>query len=252
VLWGAFVNSGQTCASVEKLYVPRSKLKDYRLKLKEKLESLDESNFGYMTNLMQKEKVEAQLKEALGSGGSILSELNRSSGSEKFRLNPVILDNVDKNSKIMKDETFGPVLPIIAYDDLENTLSEINDSPYGLTASVWTGDFKKGEEIAEKLDVGVVTINDHLITPGFPEAPWVGSKESGMGFSNSLESVLGYCRPKFVYHDRGLLPVKFWLYPLSENKRSIAMNYIRARFSRNIFQKLWNYIKVVPRFLFKF
>ena len=125
---------------------------------------------------------------------------------------PTVLVDVDHTMTVMREETFGPVLPILAVDSLDEAIRLANDSPYGLTASGWTRSEETARRLQRELVAGVVTINDHVSSFGEPTAPWGGVKWSGIGRIHGLLGLREMVHPKYVSLDRGRGP-ELWWYP---------------------------------------
>jgi acyl-CoA reductase-like NAD-dependent aldehyde dehydrogenase len=251
VMWAAFANCGQTCASVELVYVPRDMGTLLVDKLRVLIEKLPEGSVGTMNAAFQKDRVQAQLDEAYAQGAQMIAESPQGDTEHPFRLNPVLLVDVSKNCELYREETFGPVLPVFGYSDLEEVIEEVNGSPYGLTTSIWTKDRSRGEQLARRIDSGAVTINEHMITPGMPEAPWGGRKLSGLGSSMSHLALHGFSKVKYVFHDRGLVKYKFWRYPFTADKARWIRSFLSAEFGKTIGEKIGGMIKAMPRLLTK-
>ncbi len=187
-VWAGLQNAGQSCGAVERIYVHESVYDTFLQILKKKVESLrigPDTNFlvdvGALTTTRQMEIIKEQIEDALNKGATIYARAIPPEGTTGNFLAAMVLINVDHSMKIMKEETFGPVLPVMPYRYISDAISLANDSSYGLTASVWSKNRKKAIEIGEKIEAGVITINDHLMTHGMPETPWGGFKESGIG-----------------------------------------------------------------------
>ena len=133
---------------------------------------------------------------------------------------------------------------------LERVIEEINASPYGLTTSVWTRDRRGGERVAARIDSGVVTINEHMITPGMPEAPWLGRKQSGVGFTLSRHSLRSFSKMKYVYHDHGVVRFKFWRYPHDGDKAQWLRLFLRSEFAPTWLGRAAAKTMALPRLLF--
>ena len=191
--------------------------KPFLTSLKQHFASIPLENFGRMNTRLQAEKVQAQVEDALTRGAKVLAE-RKIEGSNPFALGPRILVDVPNDCLLMREETFGPVLPVIFYQDLSEVLRELNASPFGLTTSLWSSDYERAERLANSIDSSVVTINDHMNTPGFPEAPWLGRKSSGLGFTKSAMALRNFSKMKYVYHDRGWIAYKFWQYSVFRRK----------------------------------
>jgi acyl-CoA reductase-like NAD-dependent aldehyde dehydrogenase len=197
---GAFYNAGQSCCAVERIYVMRSlfsrfidayvaEVEKYRLGDPED----ETTTMGPLAQRKTVDAIEAQVNEAVGRGARILTGGRRLSSRGNF-YQPTVLINVDHSMTVMKEESFGPVIGIMPVDSDEEAISLMNDSPYGLTASVWTEDPERGEWIADRTNAGTVFVNrcDYLD----PELAWVGIKDSGHGCTLSHLGFLYLTRPK--------------------------------------------------------
>jgi succinate-semialdehyde dehydrogenase/glutarate-semialdehyde dehydrogenase len=140
---------------------------------------------------------------------------NPATGAGQFYL-PTILTDTTPDMDVIREETFGPVLPIIPFDTIDEAIEQANDSRFGLSASVWTTDVAKGEQIAKRLVTGAVTINDSLYTYGLAQTPWGGVKESGFGRTHGKEGLLEMVRPVQISGDRMQHMKKLWWRPYSQ------------------------------------
>jgi acyl-CoA reductase-like NAD-dependent aldehyde dehydrogenase len=231
VLWAAMTNSGQVCASIERIYVPESIKSAFVQRLGQLLESLPTSSLGTMNTHFQREKVAAQVAEAQEAGARVAAVRRAGDDEGVLAMDRLVLCDVDSGVALHREETFGPAVAVVGYEDLEGVLSEINTGEFGLTTSIWTNDRPRARRLASRIQTGAVTINEHLITPGFPEAPWTGHRGSGMGFSMSLMSLVGFSRLRYVFDDRGLIRFRFWRYPYDAAKRAWFEEFIDAKYA---------------------
>ncbi len=197
---GAFYNAGQSCCAVERIYVMRpifSKFVDAYVAEVEKYKvgnPEDESTtVGPLAQRKTVEFMEFQVGQAVARGAKVVTGGCRLPGRGYF-FQPTVLVNVDHTMSIMMEESFGPVIGIMPVDSDEEGVQLMNDSPYGLTASIWTEDMKQGEKLAHQTAVGTVYVNrcDYLD----PELSWVGIKDSGHGCTLSHLGFLYLTRPK--------------------------------------------------------
>ncbi len=132
--------------------------------------------------------------------------------------------------KAVKEETFGPLMPIIPFDDIEDAIRFANDSVYGLTASVWTKNRKKGAEIARRIEAGSVIVNDATFTFAIVESPWQGMKESGTGCSHSDEGLMEFVFGQHINEDRsaGFMHRRMWWFPYSIESYDLLKTAVRA------------------------
>ncbi|PYJ03598.1 MAG: hypothetical protein DME25_11805 [Verrucomicrobia bacterium] len=119
----------------------------------------------------------------------------------------------------MQEETFGPVLPIAVVKDEAEAVRQANDSSFGLLASVWTSDTRRGQQIATQIEAGTIIINDVLYTHGAAETPWFGIKQSGTGVTHSKHGLREFARMKHINWDRLPLKTNLWWFPYSEQRR---------------------------------
>lgn len=250
ILWAGLANCGQSCASVEVAYVPAALREGFAARLRAALAALPEESLGTMNVLFQKRMVLEQLRDARERGARVLAE-GKVEGDNPFRLAPVVLADVPGGALVLREETFGPVLVVRGYGDLEAALREINAGDYGLTASVWTRDRRRGQELAARIDAGTVTINEHMITPGMPEAPWAGRRASGLGVSHSILSFASYCKVKYVFHDRGIVRYKFWRFPYTGDKLRWFRRFLSAQLAPRPWVRLRSMLAAAPRLLLR-
>ncbi|CAO3640552.1 unnamed protein product [Cunninghamella blakesleeana] len=201
---GAFFNSGQCCCSIERCYVHADVYDEFVKKataLTEKYILGDPNNpdttLGPMANLRFAENVRAQLDDAVKKGAKLEVDTNKYFPLDKpgsTYVGPQILTNVNHDMVVMKDETFGPVLGIMKVSSHEEAIKLMNDSNYGLTASIWTSNPESALEIGDNIETGTWFMNrcDYID----PALAWVGAKESGLGFSMSKNGFNQFVRPK--------------------------------------------------------
>jgi succinate-semialdehyde dehydrogenase/glutarate-semialdehyde dehydrogenase len=187
IVWGAFANAGQTCSGVERVYVHRTMadaLTDMIVKRTKTLRignPLDDGvDMGPLTDARQLEKVADHVDSALAGGARALTGGKRLDGPGLF-FPPTVLVDVDDSMKVMTEETFGPVLPIVRVDSVDEAVARANASMYGLNAYVFAPDMETARKTADRLEAGTVMINETLITHAAPETPWGGVKKSGIG-----------------------------------------------------------------------
>jgi succinate-semialdehyde dehydrogenase/glutarate-semialdehyde dehydrogenase len=138
---------------------------------------------------------------------------------------------------VMREETFGPVLPVMAVDSLDEAIRLANDSPYGLTASGWTTSEETARRLQRELAAGVVSINDHASSHGEPTAPWGGVKASGIGRIHGLLGLREMVQPKYVSLDRGRGP-ELWWYPYDERLAAFLSRAATALYSTSFPRRL--------------
>lgn len=218
-VWGAFVNAGQTCLSVERCYVHRSiypafleacvqKVK--RLRVANGIEA--ETDIGPLIHEKQVRTVESHVQDAIARGAKVLTGGHRLTALGPNFYAPTVLADVNHEMRIMREETFGPVLPIMAFDTDDEAISFANDSDFGLAASIWTNDRKRGESLALRTRTGAVMVNDVVSYYGISEAPHGGMKASGIGRTHGHFGLEEMVRSKYVDSDRLPRMKKLWWY----------------------------------------
>ena len=218
-IWGAFVNAGQACLSVERCYVHRSIYRPFLEACVRHAQQLrvgngmdPEIDVGPMIHQRQLENVESQVEEARAQGARVLAGGKRLPEIGANYYAPTILADVTPEMRIMREETFGPVLPVMAFDSDDEAVRLANDSEYGLAASVWTRDRARGEALARRIRAGTVMVNDVVSCFGISEAPHGGVKASGMGRSHGRLGLEEMVRVKYLDSDRLPGMEKIWWY----------------------------------------
>ncbi len=243
ITWGGLFNSGQVCISVERVYVEAPVYDEFVAKLTEKVSSLNQgvaegSDVGAMVTTTQVDIADRHVREAVEAGARVLTGGNRGAKGNFFE--PTVLVDVDHSMTCMTEETFGPTIPVMKVADADEAIRMANDSPYGLSATVWTKDHKRGQEVARKLDAGAVNINDvfsNLFAAPLPHGGW---KESGVGARlGGAHAVRKYCRVQVTTAPR--IPTMkselFW-YPYSSRRVKVANTIVRMVAGRGLRQRL--------------
>lgn len=222
-VWGAFVNAGQTCLSVERCYVHRSIYDTFLTHCVEKTSKLrvgkgtdPEVEVGPMIHPRQLQIVEAHVNEAKSAGARVLCGGERLPQLGPNFYAPTVIADVNHSMSLLREETFGPVLPIMPFDTEDEAIRLANDSDFGLAASVWTRDRQRGDDIAKKLHAGTVMVNDVICGFGISEAPHGGVKASGLGRTHGKLGLEEMVRVKYV--DIELTPrmKRLWWYGYSK------------------------------------
>ena len=210
-VWGAFSNAGQACLSVERCYVHEKLYDKFVATCAEKTRKLRVGNgmdasteIGPMINERQVRIVESHVEEARSRGARILTGGARMRELGPTFYAPTVVADVDHSMRIMREETFGPVLPIASVRDDEEAVRLANDSDFGLAASVWTSDRQRGENLARRIQAGTVMVNDVMSCFSISEAPHGGMKASGLGRTHGRWGLEEMVRVKYV--DTDLLP----------------------------------------------
>jgi acyl-CoA reductase-like NAD-dependent aldehyde dehydrogenase len=198
-------NSGQICMAVERVYVEEPVYDEFVGKVVEKTRALRQGvpgepgavEIGAVTFPPQIETVEQHVQDAVDKGADVLVGGKRRPGPGRF-FEPTVLTGVDHTMAIMTEETFGPTLPIMKVRDADEAVRLANDTRYGLNSSVFTRDVAKGERIARRLEAGNACVNDALMNYLSQEAPFGGTRESGIGVRHGAGGIRKYCAPQTI------------------------------------------------------
>ena len=223
-LWAGVANCGQTCAAVERVYVDRRVYPEYVAKLVAAARTLTpgdptdpETQIGPMNNEPQYRNVIEQLDDARARGATVEVGGPVDIAGGNF-IAPAVLTGVSHEMKVMTEETFGPLLPVMPFDTEQEAVALANDSRYGLGASVWSRDKARARMLADRLDAGMVWINDHAYSHAVAQAPWGGVKDSGSGVTHSKFGFYDLVDKRLVAEDAGHLPIP-WAFPYDEVRR---------------------------------
>jgi acyl-CoA reductase-like NAD-dependent aldehyde dehydrogenase len=251
IVWGAMMNAGQNCASVERVYVVRSVGEAFTKKVLEVVASLRPgTDVGPLATPAQRAIVARHVDAAKGAGAKVLAGGASAGEGETREYPPTVVSVNSDDTPLMSDETFGPVLPIALVDDADEAVRRANASRYGLTASLWTKDRKKARILAKKLRAGVVTINNHGFTGALPNAPWSGHGETGWGITGSSLALDTLTRPRLVLLDRSRGKKELWWYPYTPALRNVAVAMATLRSgTRGIFARVGALFRLVGAML---
>ncbi|HVF49607.1 MAG TPA: aldehyde dehydrogenase family protein [Pyrinomonadaceae bacterium] len=210
-VWGAFANSGQACASVERCYVHESVARRFAERVVELTRTLKQdagtregTDIGAMSSERQLQTVVEHIGDAVAHGARVLTGGSRAGGDlERGTFHePTVLSGVTHEMTVMREETFGPVLPLMTFKSEAEAIALANDSEFGLTASVWTRDLRRGRRVAEAIEAGTVMINEVLYTHGIAQTPWGGVKQSGLGRTHGRLGLLEMVAPYHIHVNR--------------------------------------------------
>ncbi len=260
-LWGGFSNSGQICASVERILVHESLAEAFKQGLREKLSRLRQgsskdgnNDLGAITFDKQKDLYESQIKQARERGAEFVCG-GEFSADRRF-LAPTVVSGANiEDLDIYNEETFGPVVAVTTFRTVDEAVEKANRSKYGLLASVITKNIRLGEKIAKRLEVGTVTINEVVYTAGLPETPWGGVKDTGFGRKHSARGIHEFVNIRHIHKPLSSLFVfkSFWWFPYTPFQYATFRQFVEF-YRRNPIAKLrafpawtWNLIQFLKR-----
>ena len=239
--WAGYQNAGQSCGGVERVYVHESVYDSFVELLAQKTRAMRHGpdqgydiDMGAMTTQEQLKTVERQVDAAVRAGAKIVAQSKPTDANAKGYFYPAtLMTHVDHSMELMREETFGPVVPVMKFKTLEEAITLANDSTMALTSSIWTKDVALGKQIASRLESGVTTVNDHLYTHGQSETPWGGWKDSGIGRTHSALGFDEMTQPKLVNWD--IMPAKrnMWWYPFDRPTYDAMLAALRVNFPKS-------------------
>jgi acyl-CoA reductase-like NAD-dependent aldehyde dehydrogenase len=239
------MNCGQSCVAIKRVFVEQEIHEPFAAKVIEKVKQLrlgpgsdPETDIGPMIRERQLAALENQLADAVAKGAKILHGGKRRPDLGPLFFEPAVVAEVNPNMKILQEETFGPLLPIVPVRDADEAINFANATPYGLSASVWTSDLKRGRELAYCLEAGAVLINDALSHVGACEAPHGGAKASGYGRTHGREGLMEMVRMKYVDVDPVTFVRKPWWFGYNAKLLYQLNRFAELQFSRSLLTRL--------------
>ena len=207
IFWGAFVNNGQICAGIKRIYVPERLHDDLVEALADRARRVRVGpgtepgvQLGPIQNLPQFRRVAELVDEALTKGAHAVAG-GRAMDRDGYFFEPTILTGAAEGTRIVDEEQFGPAVPVLAYRDVDEAVARANDTKYGLSGSVWSPDVERASAVAARLDCGTAFVNDHLTL--HPHLPFGGHKWSGLGVENGPWGLAEFTAPQVRYRARG-------------------------------------------------
>lgn len=235
-VWGAFQNSGQTCMSVERVYVEEAVAQEFIDRVVVETSRIRQDagggDIGSMTSEAQLDIVESHLADARDKGASVVVG-GRRLERDGIWFEPTVLTGVDHSMSIMTEETFGPVLPIMAVPDVSAAVDLANATRYGLNSSVWTADEDRGMQIAQRLRAGNVCLNDCIVSYAITGLPFGGVGDSGFGRVHGPEGLYEFCATKSIMSSRLTPSREIWWFPVPRNLDTLGISALRLRFGRS-------------------
>lgn len=253
-VWGGFLNSGQACISVERLFVVEAVYDQFVEKLKEEVAKIqvggpeDHADMGPLIFKGQIETVLAHIEDARQRGAKVVLGGAAKEGPGQF-FEPTLILDVTQDMEIYQEETFGPVLPVMKVADEEEALRLANEHQYGLTGSVWTNDTKRGLELASRMESGQCSVNDLVLSVGNPALPFGGVRNSGFGRYHGVEGLYSFMNQKAIMVASGRFDVEAFWFPYGA-KYSSMLGAFRGLSGGNMLKlgkNFWNLIRLTKK-----
>ncbi len=239
--WGRFSNSGQTCVAPKRLFVHEAVYDRFAALLSDRVRRINASNdrmsaeTGPLIRPEQTARLQAQFDDALARGAKVAASADRTA-ARVFA--PVLLTDVTSDMRVLREETFGPVLPMVRVRDDEDAVARANDSPYGLSASVWSRNRPRALAVAARLDVGSVVLNDSVVVAGMSDVPHGGVKASGSGRAHGIAGLRECVRSKTVVVERAPGLRQVWWFPYGPTLRNAFDGALTALHGPGVWARL--------------
>lgn len=251
-LWARFTNGGQTCVAAKRVIVERPVYDRFVAILVEKVRRLEVGagarpgvDMGPMIRESQLVELERQLAAATAAGATIRTGGHRRPDLGPTFFEPTVVTDLPLDSPLWREEVFGPVMPVVPAGDAEEALRIANDSAYGLSGSVWTGDRTRGIALARRIHAGAILVNDATCHVGIAEVPHGGEKESGLGRTHGEIGLLETCRPRYVGSDLLDWIRKPWWFGYHSESYGNRDAFLRFAFAPSLLERL----RAAPRAL---
>jgi succinate-semialdehyde dehydrogenase/glutarate-semialdehyde dehydrogenase len=248
-LFSAFFNAGQTCASLERIYVSDKIADEFRDAFAAKLKQVNEEDqIGSLTFKPQLETVTRHVEDALSKGATLVGggpDLGKDNSDGSLWFPATALENVTEDMEVLTNESFGPLVTISRFSDDDEAIQRANNEAVNLTASVWSKDVKRAERVGSQLRAGVISINNHGVNAGAAWAPWGGVGESGFGRLNGEWGLREFTVPTHVGRPMmGQLKQPFW-YPYDEPSKKTILGVNKLLGSSNTGERVQGFIEAL-------
>lgn len=248
-IWARFTNGGQTCVAAKRLIVERPLYDRFVERLVQQVAGLrvgpgadPNVEVGPLIRESQLREVERQLAETVACGARVRTGGHRLPAVGPTFFQPTVVTDLPLDAPLWREEVFGPVLPVVPAADAEEAIRIANDTAYGLSASIWTGDRARGERLARRIEAGAVLVNDATFHVGAAEVPHGGEKASGLGRTHGEYGLYETCRVRFVGSDRLDLIRKPWWFGYEAESLAERDAFLRFAFAPG----WWERIKAIP------
>jgi acyl-CoA reductase-like NAD-dependent aldehyde dehydrogenase len=252
IAWARFSNAGQTCVAPKRVYVEAPAYDAFVAALTDTVRALrvggGESSETEVTGVIRpsaQQLLDAQRADAVARGATIAAEAMAPTGTGGSFVNPTVLTNVPSDARVLREETFGPLLPVVKVRDADEAVALANASEFGLSASIWTRDAGRGAELARRLEAGTVAVNDAIIVAGMTDVPHGGVKQSGHGRAHGRAGLEECVRTKTTVVDQFSSWRQAWWFGYGSGTTAGVDAFVRFSHGRGVLERL----QALPGFL---
>ncbi len=248
-VWGGLTNLGQSCTSVERIYVQESIFENFKTELVKQTERIKQetdkdgdADVGAMTVGFQVDIIRKHLEDAKAKGANILT--GKDWDGKSLMIPAMVMDNITPEMKVVVEESFGPFLPLIPFKTEEEVIELANHSEFGLSASVWTKDMKRADRVTRAIKTGNVSVNNVMLTEGNPALPFGGIKNSGFGRYKGETGLHSFCNIKSVLIDKNSSKIESNWFPYTKEKYEMFSKMTEGLFSGSLLKFILNGLKM--------
>jgi succinate-semialdehyde dehydrogenase/glutarate-semialdehyde dehydrogenase len=250
--WGSFVNSGQTCCSVKRIYVQKGVYSEFTERLIKKTLSLkqgwgwDDADISIGPLISEEAVVEMEewVRTAIADGGVVLCGGRRTPGLKGNYFEPTVIAGLPQDSRVVQEEIFGPIVTLSSFQEENEGIALANDCKYALNGCVWTSDLPRGRKIAERMSGGTTIVNNVAYTYGLTSTPWGGRGMSGFGYTHGELGFAELLEHHHVHIDEGKIGRELWWYPYNGEKFEANNLMLKMSFSKNKASSLFSLPKL--------
>ncbi len=257
IAWGRFSNAGQTCVAPKRIYVEAPAYDAFIAALAAAVKTLRvgaggaaETDIGPMIRAGAVAALESQRDDAVARGATVVATAAVAGTNGGSFFPPTVLANVPAEARVLREETFGPLLPVVRVKDADEAIALANASEFGLSASIWSADTARAARLAERIEAGTVVINDSVVIAGMADVPHGGVKQSGIGRTHGKAGLEECVRTKATVIDRFPAWRQAWWFGYSPAHEEGIDAYVRVAHSRSVVERLLALPKFL-RFIFK-
>ncbi len=253
IAWARFSNAGQTCVAPKRIYVESGIYESFVSEIAIAVKALkvgagnvQETDIGPMIRSEAVTALESQRDDALARGAIVVAAADAPVNAlGKNFFSPTVLANVPADARVLNEETFGPLLPVVRVRDADEAIALANASEFGLSASIWSGDTARAARLAQRIQAGSVAINDAVIVAGMADVPHGGVKQSGIGRTHGRAGLEECVRTKAIVADRFSSWRQAWWFGYSAAHEEGIDAYVRVAHSNSLFERL----AALPKFI---